>query len=117
MPLSNSITARLPRVPFPERAGRLGAPLGIGVAVIYMSLIVLIPFAALIWCLRTNGLRGDVAGAAFIGALWALPFGLGILSQTQGVPLLPLVLMGAFAWLVAEALDWRRFSVRSPAKA
>jgi len=30
------------------RSGRIGAPIGIGVAVIYMSLIVLIPFAALI---------------------------------------------------------------------
>jgi len=30
------------------RSGRIGAPIGIGVAVVYMSLIVLIPFAALI---------------------------------------------------------------------
>jgi alpha-1,2-mannosyltransferase len=76
-----------------------------------------IPFAALIWCLRTNALRSDIAGAAFIGALWALPFGLGILAQTQGVPLLPLVLMAAFAWLVAEALDWRGYTLRFHAKA
>jgi hypothetical protein len=76
-----------------------------------------IPFAALIWCLRADGLRSDVARAGFIGALWALPFGLGILSQTQGLPLLPVVLMAAFAWLAAEALDWRHFSLRTPAKA
>ena len=75
------------------------------------------PFAALIWCLRTDGPRSNVAGAGLIGALWALPFGLGILSQTQGLPLLPLVLMAAFAWLVAEALDWRSFALRSPANA
>jgi hypothetical protein len=76
-----------------------------------------IPFAALIWCLRTNGLRSDIAGAAFIGALWALPFGLGIFSQTQGVPLLPLALMVAFAWLVAEAFDWRGYTFKFHAKA
>jgi hypothetical protein len=74
-----------------------------------------IPFAAQIWCLRTGAPRSDIGGAAFIGALWALPFGLGILLQTQGVPLLPLVL-AAFAWRVAEAFDWRRYTLRFPAK-
>ncbi|MGD9696544.1 MAG: sulfate ABC transporter permease subunit CysT [Thermoleophilia bacterium] len=38
-----------------DRAGRLGAPLGIGVAVIYMSVIVLIPFAALVSGAFENG--------------------------------------------------------------
>ncbi len=43
---SASTTARIPRVSF-GGAGRLGAPLGMGIAVLYMSLIVLIPLAAL----------------------------------------------------------------------
>ena len=42
----SSLTSRIPRVAFPG-AGRIGAPLGMGIAVIYMSLIVLIPLAAL----------------------------------------------------------------------
>ena len=77
-----------------------------------------IPFAALDLVPADERIRAaTLRRAAFIGALWALPFGLGILLQTQGLPLLPLVLMAAFAWLVAEALDWRGFRLRSPAKA
>lgn len=45
----SGIATRLPRFGGDGRtAGRLGAPLSIGVAVIYMSVIVLIPFAALV---------------------------------------------------------------------
>lgn len=49
MPPTDALLGRLrpPRVST-GRSGRIGAPIGIGVAVIYMSLIVLIPFAALI---------------------------------------------------------------------
>ncbi len=43
---SRGTAARLPRVSF-GGAGRIGAPLGMGVAVLYMSLVVLIPLAAL----------------------------------------------------------------------
>jgi sulfate/thiosulfate transport system permease protein len=42
---STTPTARLPRVSF--GAGRVVAPLGMGIAVLYMSIIVLIPLAAL----------------------------------------------------------------------
>ena len=66
-----------------------------------------IPLAALVWCLREDDLRFNAAGAAIIGAVWALPFGLGILIQTQGIPLLPVVLLVCYAWLVMQALGWR----------
>ena len=49
MPPASSATAgSSPRSNWSARAGRSGAPLAIGVAVIYMSIIVLIPFAALL---------------------------------------------------------------------
>lgn len=72
-----------------------------------------IPLAALVWCLREQALRSEVTGAALVSALWALPFGLGILSQTQGLPLLPLVVLAVYFWLVAEALGWRRITLRT----
>ena len=40
------MVSRIPRVSF-DRVGRFGAPLGMGIAVVYMSIIVLIPLAAL----------------------------------------------------------------------
>lgn len=55
---TEATAARIPRVSLPDRAGRFGAPLGIGVAVMYMSIIVLIPFAALIQGSFDNGLDG-----------------------------------------------------------
>jgi alpha-1,2-mannosyltransferase len=67
-----------------------------------------IPLAALVWCLNAGELRADAVGIGLVGAVWALPFGLGILSQTQGLPLLPLVLIAFYAWLVKEAVAWRR---------
>ena len=49
MPPASSATAgSSPRSNWSARAGRSGAPLAIGVAVVYMSIIVLIPFAALL---------------------------------------------------------------------
>ncbi len=53
-PSSSSVAARKPRVTVPG-AGRLASPLGIGLAVLYMSVIVLIPFAALIDGALDNG--------------------------------------------------------------
>jgi hypothetical protein len=63
--------------------------------------------------------RADAAGAAVVGAVWALPFGLGILSQTQGIPLLPLVLLVCYVWLLRQALDWKWLGLirRAPASA
>ncbi|WP_217914422.1 sulfate ABC transporter permease subunit CysT [Miltoncostaea marina] len=67
---SRSVAARIPRVAF-GRAGRLGAPLGLGVAVLYMSLVVLIPLAALTaggfeegWSGFWEAITGDAAWAA-----------------------------------------------------
>ena len=47
-PASSAAAARPSREAWSHRAGRAGAPLAVGAAVIYMSLIVLIPFAALL---------------------------------------------------------------------
>jgi len=51
---TSSVAARIPRVTVPG-AGRLASPLGIGLAVMYMSVIVLIPFAALLNGAFENG--------------------------------------------------------------
>ncbi len=52
----SSVTVRSPRAsPSPRQAGRFGAPLGMGIATLYMSLIVLIPFAALVDGAFENG--------------------------------------------------------------
>ncbi len=53
---STTPTARLPRVSF--GAGRAIAPLGMGIAVLYMSIIVLIPLAALTAGAFSEGLSG-----------------------------------------------------------
>ena len=42
------MAVRVPRIAVPAAGGRLGAPLGMGIATIYMSLIVLIPLAAIV---------------------------------------------------------------------
>jgi len=66
-----------------------------------------IPLAALVWWLRDGEPRVDAAGLVLVAAVWALPFGLGTLVQTQGLPLRPLVLLACYAWLVSQALGWR----------
>lgn len=76
-----------------------------------------IPLAALVWYLREGSVRANAAGAAVVGAAWSLPFGLGILSQTQGVPLLPLVLLACYAWLVWQAFAWRAVGLERAAPA
>jgi sulfate transport system permease protein len=55
LPPSNPAIARRSRIAIPRPAGGLGSPLGVGAAVIYMSVIVLIPFAALIDGAFDNG--------------------------------------------------------------
>jgi hypothetical protein len=96
---------------------RSEAPWPLKAAVVAFGSVLMVPYvlaydlaialAALVWCLRERALRSDVTGTLLIGALWALPFGLGILSQTQGVPLLPLMVLAFYFWLAAEALGWR----------
>jgi hypothetical protein len=66
-----------------------------------------IPLAALVWYLRDGEGRTDALGVAIVGLTWALPFGLGTLAQTQGVPLLPVMLLVCYAWLVGQAVGWR----------
>ena len=79
----SSLTSRIPRVAFPG-AGRIGAPLGMGIAVIYMSLIVLIPLAALI--LRSAGLGWSgffaIAGDPRVVAALKVSFGLSFLAAS-----------------------------------
>jgi hypothetical protein len=74
-----------------------------------------IPFAALVWYLRDGKVRVDAAGLAIVGLAWALPFGLGTLIQTQGIPLLPIVLVVCYVWLVGQALGWRWIGLKRPA--
>ena len=66
-----------------------------------------IPFAALVWYLREQDTPVTSFGVGLTGLAWALPFGVGTLVQTQGVPLLPVVLIVCFCWLTARALSWR----------
>ena len=65
-----------------------------------------IPLAALVWYLSERASRVAPLGIALVAAVWALPFALCILFQTQGLPVLPLVLLGCFGWLVSEALGF-----------
>jgi hypothetical protein len=63
-----------------------------------------IPCAALVWYLSERTAQPARAEIALIALAWTLPFGLCILLQTQGLPVLPLVVMVCFGWLAAEAL-------------
>lgn len=67
-----------------------------------------IPLAALVWHLRADHPHAEPISLVIVGALWALPFALTIMLQVNGIPLLPLVLLAGYAWLVSEALR-RRF--------
>jgi hypothetical protein len=76
-----------------------------------------IPLAALVWYLRDGNVRESALGAGLVGIVWALPYALAIMVQTRGVPLLPLVLLVYYAWLVKAALAWSfvgRPAVASP---
>jgi hypothetical protein len=64
-----------------------------------------VPYAALIWHLREDRPDASAGGVALVGLLWALPFALGIAAQIYGIPLLPLVLLAAYVWLVSRALN------------
>jgi hypothetical protein len=63
-----------------------------------------IPLAALVWYLREGGVRAEPFGVGLVGLMWALPFGLGTFAQTHGLPLLPVVLLAGYVWLVRQAL-------------
>jgi hypothetical protein len=66
-----------------------------------------IPLAALVWRLLAERPRETPLGLALAGALWALPFAMSIMLQSNGIPLLQVALLAAYFWLAAEALGWR----------
>jgi hypothetical protein len=76
-----------------------------------------IPLAALVWYLSERASRVAPLGIALVAAVWALPFALCILFQTQGLPVLPLVLLVCFGWLVSEALGFRRVGLHRTTEA
>jgi len=76
-----------------------------------------IPLAALVWYLRESEVPAGPLGLGLVGAVWALPFGLAILLQTQGLPVLPVVLVACYVWLVKQALGWRWRGLDRPAAA
>jgi len=92
----------MPRVALPDRAGRFGAPLGIGVAVIYMSIIVLIPFAALIQGSFDNGLDGFWTTITNERALTSL-------KLTVGVSLVVVAINAVMGTVIAWVLVRDRF--------
>jgi sulfate/thiosulfate transport system permease protein len=92
-----------PRTP----AGTIGLSLGVGLATLYMSLVVLIPLAAVIWRAREGGL----------GSFWdsvTAPEALAALKLTVGIAVLVAVVnlvMGTLiAWvLVRDEFPGKRF--------
>jgi hypothetical protein len=79
-----------------------------------------IPLAALVWCLNSGSVRVSGLGAAAVGIVWATPFALTIMLQARAIPIAPLAVLLCYAWLVGEALGWRRIGLArldTPAKA
>ena len=102
MPPSNPAIGRRPRIAFPRPAGGFGSPLGVGAAVIYMSVIVLIPFAALIDGAFDNGWD------AFWRAI-TNPQAMSALKLTVGVSLVVVAVNAVMGTLIAWVLVRDRF--------
>ena len=102
MPPSNHAISRRPRVAFPRPAGGFGPPLGVGAAVIYMSVIVLIPFAALIDGAFDNG--WDSFWRAITN-----PQAMSALTLTVGVSLVVVAVNAVMGTLIAWVLVRDRF--------
>ncbi len=100
-PSSSSVAARVPRVTVPG-AGRLASPLGIGLAVLYMSVIVLIPFAALVDGAFENG--WDSFWRAVTN-----PQAMAALKLTVGVSLVVVAINVVMGTLIAWVLVRDRF--------
>ncbi len=99
MPPSSGITARLPRAGTGDRAGRVGVPLGIGVAVLYMSVIALIPFAALVNGAFDNGWDAFWTAVTNERAMTALKLTVGISLVVVAIN----VVMGTIiAWVLVR---------------
>ncbi len=71
----------------------------------------------MLWYLSERTAPAGRTELALIAASWTLPFGLCILLQTQGLPVLPLVLMVYWAWLTGEALGWKPVRLQRAAQA
>ena len=102
MPPSKPAISRRPRIAFPRPAGGFGSPLGVGAAVIYMSVIVLIPFAALVDGAFDNGWD------SFWRAI-ANPQAMSALTLTVGVSLIVVAVNAVMGTLVAWVLVRDRF--------
>lgn len=102
MPPSNPAISRRPRIAFPRPAGGFGSPLGVGAAVIYMSVIVLIPFAALVDGAFDNG--WDSFWRAITN-----PQAMSALTLTVGVSLIVVAVNAVMGTLIAWVLVRDRF--------
>ena len=102
MPPSSPAIAPRARFSIPRPAGSLGSPLGLGAAVIYMSIIVLIPFAALVNGAFENGL------SSFWKAI-SNPQAVAALELTVGVSLVVTAINAVMGTLIAWVLVRDRF--------
>ena len=105
MPPSSPAIAPRARFSIPRPAGSLGSPLGLGAAVIYMSIIVLIPFAALVNGAFENGL------SSFWKAI-SNPQAVAALELTVGVSLVVTAINAVMGTLIAWVLVRDRFRGR-----
>lgn len=102
MPPSSPAIARGARISIPRPAGSLGSPLGVGLAVVYMSVIVLIPFAALVDGAFDNGWD------SFWRAI-SNPQAVAALKLTVGVSLVVVAINAVMGTLIAWVLVRDRF--------
>jgi len=105
LPRAEAAVARAPRGPrvsIPRPAGGFGSPLGLGLAVIYMSVIALIPFAALVDGAFDNGWHG------FWKAI-TNPQAMAALKLTVGVSLVVVAVNAVMGTLIAWVLVRDRF--------
>jgi sulfate transport system permease protein len=102
LPPSSPAIAPRARFSIPRPAGSLGSPLGLGAAVIYMSIIVLIPFAALVNGAFENGL------SSFWKAI-SNPQAVAALELTVGVSLVVTAINAVMGTLIAWVLVRDRF--------
>ena len=96
------MTVRVPRVSIPSSGGRFGAPLTMGIATIYMSLIVLIPLAAIVVRSSDNGWSG------FWNAI-TTPQAESALRLTIGLSLVVVAINAVMGTIIAWVLVRDRF--------
>jgi len=66
-----------------------------------------IPLAALLWCLRSGGVRPSGLAVPVVAIVWAVPFGVTLVLQNRGIPIAPFAVGLCFVWLLREALGAR----------